>query len=46
MKVDEEIIIEPVCCPTCGWFGMSDDCQHNLCPNCGVRVIIDKLGEK
>ena len=23
---------------TCGWFGMSDECQHRKCPNCGDRV--------
>ena len=39
-KRDEEGMaksIYPVkCC--CGWFGMSDDCRRNLCPNCGLRV--------
>lgn len=26
----------------CGWFGMSDDCRHNECPNCGRRVVRDR----
>ena len=37
---DEEGLEEsiyPVKCD-CGFFGMSDDCRQNLCPNCGERV--------
>ena len=37
---DEEGMAESIypvkCC--CGWFGMSDDCRRNECPNCGLRV--------
>ena len=31
--------VHPVYCPSCGWFGMSDDVKHHECPNCGRRVI-------
>lgn len=31
-----------VSCPSCGWFGMSDDCRHNECPGCGRRVVKEK----
>lgn len=30
-----------VYCPSCCWFGMSDDVKHHICPNCGRRVIRD-----
>jgi len=45
MSLPEEITVEPLTCPSCGWFGMSDDCRHNECPNCGQRVVKDKEGQ-
>jgi len=36
--------IYPAYCSWCGWFGMSDDCRQNCCPNCGERVRKD-VGE-
>ncbi len=42
MNEPEEIMIESVCCPECGWFGMSDDCHYNECPWCGRRVVNEK----
>lgn len=35
----------PVCCPACGWFGMSDDCSHGRCPACTERVRKDNTPE-
>lgn len=38
---DEEALAEsiyPVKC-ACGFFGMSDDCRRNECPDCGMRVV-------
>jgi hypothetical protein len=41
--IHDEPKAEAVCCPSCGWFGMSDDCRYNNCPNCGHRVILEVL---
>jgi predicted Zn-ribbon and HTH transcriptional regulator len=37
--------VYPVCCPECGWFGMSDDCKYGRCPWCGGRVRKETEGE-
>ena len=42
MSEPEEITVEAVTCPSCGFFGMSDDCYYNYCPDCGRRVVRDK----
>lgn len=41
-KMYLEFIPEQVTCPSCSWFGMSDDCKYNKCPNCGQRVILER----
>lgn len=33
-----EEAIYPVKC-VCGFMGMSDDCRHNECPDCGMRIL-------
>ena len=33
-----------VYCPSCGWFGMREDCRRGECPNCGLRVKKEKEG--
>jgi hypothetical protein len=40
VKTFGEFIPESVRCD-CGWFGMSDNCRYNRCPNCGQRVTKD-----
>jgi rubredoxin len=42
----DEYIPEPVYCPSCGFFGMSDDCRYNECPNCGWRVRRERKGDE
>ncbi len=42
MTDPEEITVEAVTCPSCGFFGMSDDCHYNQCPNCGRRTVREK----
>lgn len=38
----DELDIYLVYCPQCEWFGMSDECRYNKCPDCGERVKRDK----
>lgn len=42
MEPEPEFVPEPVTCPSCDWFGMSDDCRQNYCPDCGRRVILER----
>ena len=40
-----EDAVYPVICPSCGYFGMREDCSHGECPWCGRRVVRDMLPE-
>jgi len=41
----DRAMIYPARCD-CGWFGMSDDCRYNRCPNCGGRIERDRTEEE